>query len=81
MWLKFPEQAGQSYQPSNGTEGEYFMEDFCYQCLHDQDPDKGCVLIMLSIFRKPGDPDYPKEWIYNQDGEPTCTKFYRKEAV
>jgi len=22
-----------------------------------------------------GDPDYPKEWVYNKNGNPTCTAF------
>jgi hypothetical protein len=27
------------YRPSNGTEGEYFQEEYCYRCKHD-DPDQ-----------------------------------------
>jgi len=75
-WSKY---AGKPYRPSNGTEGEMFMEDFCYQCAHDEEfqrtGNNGCeVLANAMIFNINGE-KYPKEWIRDNKGYPTCTKF------
>lgn len=69
------------YQPANGTEGECFMEQYCYRCKHDDidDPEGMCEIIPLTMMHDPGDPEYPKEWIYGEDGSPTCTKFEERE--
>lgn len=73
------------YRPSNGTEGEGFMEAHCYQCLHerwihrqkeDRDEDK-CVIINLTMGYDVNDPEYPDEWTYDEKGDPTCTKFVK----
>jgi len=72
-----------SYRPSNGSEGCYFAELFCDQCAHEKqthtgdDNDRACEIIMLSMCFDQNDPEYPKEWIYDNDGHPTCTKFKR----
>ena len=62
------------YQPSNGTEGEIFMERFCNRC-HHESGDRECKLIALTMAFKTDDPEYPTEWCYDDDGNPTCTKF------
>lgn len=71
-------QPGQKYQPSNGTEGMYFMEKFCDHCVH-QHPDpnnpKQCRIIGMTMCYNPGDKEYPEEWTYDNNGEPTCTKY------
>ena len=73
------------YRPSNGTEGEYFMEEHCYQCLHerwihrqkeDRDEDK-CAIITDAMCYDLKDPEYPSEWTYDAKGQPTCTKFVK----
>jgi len=76
--------AANSYHPSNGTEGISFMEDFCDQCIHQNpDPDpkytkaKNCEICMLTMCYTPNDPEYPREWIYNAEGRPTCTNFVK----
>lgn len=73
------EQAGEPYQPSNGTEGEIFMAAYCNRCKHDNlDPDTyegGCEIIVRTMAFSPGDDDYPKEWCYGPDGQPVCTAF------
>jgi hypothetical protein len=57
-----------AYRPSNGTEGEIFMEKYCERCIHDDlENDNGCKIIAFSLAYSIGDPEYPKEWIY---GEP-----------
>jgi len=66
------------YQPSNGTEGSYFMEDFCFHCIHcDPDPEgeKQCEILCDTMVFNIGDKEYPKEWIYDSLGKPTCTAY------
>lgn len=74
---------GEPYRPSSGTESDSFMSRHCYQCRHerwlhrqkeDRDEDK-CPIISLSMGYDVDDPLYPKEWTYNKDSKPTCTKF------
>ena len=69
------------YRPSNGTEGMYFTSEFCENCIHDN-PDYNaksprCEILTLTMCLSANDPDYPKEWIYNDNNEPTCTKFQK----
>lgn len=67
------------YRPSNGTEGEYFMEDFCYNCIHEKwthtqnDADKKCDILSRTLIYDTEDPEYPEEWQYDDAGNPTCT--------
>lgn len=79
--IKDSGRCGESYRPSNGSEGEEFMSQYCGQCKHDakyqrtQDGKDGCKIIVYSHAFDIGHPKYPKEWIYGNDGQPTCTKF------
>ena len=71
------------YRPANGTEGEIFMEKFCYRCeKYGGDgtdlppcPIQGNVLT-FSVH----DPKYPKEWCYDANGKPQCTAFEAKAS-
>lgn len=63
------------YRPSNGTEGEYFMESHCYQCIHDNGNDKICDILMRSMFCGIEDKEYPEEWTYDESGKATCTAW------
>lgn len=67
------------YRPSNGTEGEYFMSEHCYQCIHDNPNYDAkaprCDIMTMTMFMSVDEPGYPKEWCYGEDGKPTCTKF------
>ena len=71
------------YQPSNGTEGMMFTEEFCEQCIHerwchfpeeDKDEDK-CEIWSNTMIYDVKDPEYPKEWVYDDDDTPTCTAW------
>ncbi len=73
MPIKLPECAGKPYRPSNGTEGEIFQEMFCYRCVHDEGD--GCEIVLLSWLYKIDEPKYPKEWVFDKEGCPTCIKF------
>lgn len=72
------------YRPSNGTEGESFIEDMCGNCERDrafrEDPDRndGCPILAASYAFNIDDPRYPQEWQYvwfGGDECPTCTAF------
>lgn len=70
----------EKYQPSNGTEGMWFMGKFCDNCLHQHpDPDhpKQCNLIMRSMCYSPKDKEYPEEWTFDEKRNPICTKFVK----
>jgi hypothetical protein len=73
--------AGKPFMPHNGTEGELFMEQYCFKCAHDpfsksDDFDApSCGLIMQSL----GD-QQPEEWRYDDEGYPICYKF-RHESL
>lgn len=77
---RFPDHAGESFRPSNGTEGMIFEEHFCSQCIH-QNPDptknKNCEVAMLAFCFDERDKEYPREWIFNADGWPVCTKWQK----
>lgn len=69
---------GKPYRPSNGSEGMWFIAEYCEQCIHErfmhtQDhSDKKCDILNRSMLCDLNDDDYPEEWIY-QDGKPICT--------
>ena len=77
---KHKEQAGNPFQPSNGTEGMMFMDAFCCNCKHGM-PDGFCEITLLSMGYSITDKEYPKEMIFNEEGWPVCTKYEPPEAL
>lgn len=68
------------YRPSNGTEGDFFMNKFCFQCINENpDPDKkpNCKIMTASMMFNVDDKKYPKEWVYDENDSPTCTSFVK----
>lgn len=65
------------YRPSNGSEGDMFMERWCFRCTKD-DPDRGvyCPIIAATMALDVEDDGYPEEWTY-KGGQPCCTAFDR----
>lgn len=69
------------YQPSNGTEGMGFIENHCEQCIHEQflhtqnEDDVKCDILSRTMIFNVNDKEYPKEWIWNSEDCPTCTKW------
>jgi hypothetical protein len=69
------------YRPSNGTEGEMFMAEFCARCVRDaafragEKGANGCDIIVRAMCFDVDDPAYPVEWTHDWNGEPTCTDF------
>jgi hypothetical protein len=69
------------YQPSSGTEGADFMEDFCFQCIKCPiDPGAGhqCGIMLRTMLHDTKDKEYPKQWRYVDD-KPVCTSFKSRE--
>jgi len=71
-----------AYRPSNGTEGMIFQEEFCDQCSKDNPSLEtgagGCEIMFRSMCHDVDDPEYPTEWVYDDNGEPTCTAFSKR---
>ena len=71
MPVQYPQSAGKPYMPSNGTEGEMFMEQWCHGCVKE----KSCTILMNSFAGVQS-----KAWRYNETGEPECTSFQDTRA-
>ena len=67
---------GESYRPSNGTEGMMFFDWFCENCKRDINGD--CPIYAASLAFHKDDKEYPKEWVIDEDGQPTCTAYDEK---
>ena len=68
------------YQPSNGSEGDYFTDKYCMNCLHcDPDPkgSKQCEILMRTLIYHVSDPEYPNEWCYDENDKPQCTSWQK----
>lgn len=65
------------YRPANGTEGMIFMENWCDWCKHNENED--CEILGKTFMYYEDDPDYPMQWIYDENDNPICTKFLRRE--
>src|SRR6202012_2792597 len=74
---------GKPYRPSSGTEGMWFADTFCSHCIHGKYEHTGdvkdnpCEIITASFMCDLSDPLYPKEWVYGDDGNPTCTAWVK----
>lgn len=64
------------YRPSNGTEGDFFISNWCDNCKHDSE-EAPCEVRGRTYWYSIGDPEYPVEWIVDDDGisNPRCTAF------
>lgn len=72
------------YRPSNGTEGEGFIACFCERCTKDNFPDENkpwCQILADTLAFDINDENYPKEWIWGMDGNPTCTAFEERKVI
>jgi len=76
MPIQIPTATGKPFRPSNGTEAELFIAQFCEKCIHDTLPDGPfCEILSNTMVYEIDDVKYPKEWVYDKDGRPKCTKF------
>lgn len=62
------------YRPSNGAEGMDFEARFCARCHWWQGDERGCPIQAGAFLHQVGEPGYPSQWVYGEDG-PTCTSF------
>lgn len=72
------------YEPYSADEGENFMNHFCANCRHEKfmhtqnDADKKCgILKNRTMVYNVNDEQYPSEWTYDENDNPTCTAFSR----
>ncbi len=64
------------YRPSNGTEGCYFMEAQCGGCIKEPT----CKIPSLTMRYQESDPNYPTEWVKDDDSSnPRCTTREARE--
>ena len=52
---------GRPYRPSNGCEGDWFMNKWCARCTKQDPGHIGCQIIAGSMAYSLKDPEYPKE--------------------
>lgn len=73
----------EKYRPSNGTEGECFIEHWCGSCERSGGPGKpddaghelmGCSIVGRTMYHEIDDPEYPTEWVEDDDGA-RCTAW------
>jgi hypothetical protein len=74
-----PHEIGDKYRPSNGSEGECFMAEFCERCSKDSEK-RPCGILGRTMAFDVEDPQYPKEWQYQANG-PICTAFVLRGSV
>lgn len=62
----------EKYRPSNGTEGEWFIGEWCCKCQCDENED--CRIVAATFIYDVDAPEYPAEWVEDESG-PRCTEF------
>lgn len=72
--------AGEQWQPSNGTEGDLFQQDWCCKCARDKVMSEGkdfedCTEDDLCDILAASYRGEAKEWQYDKEGQPCCTAF------
>jgi hypothetical protein len=70
------------YRPANGTEGMWFIDQFCLQCVKmpkDVDAELQCQIQLKVMVCNLDDKEYPKQWRYDEKGNPVCTSFKSRE--
>ena len=72
--LYFWADPGLPFMPSNGTEGSSFEEAFCETCVHETPEEE----LWCDVHTNALIGEQPKEWIHDEDGIPTCTKYKRR---
>lgn len=63
------------YRPSNGTEGDLFMAEWCQQCALADYDGTGCTIQLRALAHDIYDPEYPAEWNFTIGGYPQCSAF------
>ncbi|KZL27030.1 hypothetical protein PsWM33_01114 [Pseudovibrio sp. WM33] len=69
--------AGELWRPSNGVEGDLFEERLCACCTKSGPNGKSCSISLAAFFHDVDHPNYPKEWVISEKGQPSCTAHER----
>ncbi len=78
-------QMADKYKPDTNDEGHVFLQNWCFQCVHDElfratdDPKTSCNVLYRAWCHSIDCPDYPIEWTFRDDGKPVCTAFEETE--
>jgi hypothetical protein len=73
-----------TYCPSNSDDGFAFIARFCENCVREEfihtnkDDDLKCDILSRSMLYDYKDDEYPDEWIWDEDDNPTCTAFVKR---
>ena len=69
----------EKYRPSNASEGESFYTTWCAECERErsflESGGDGCLIYVATMVLDTDDPEYPKDWVYDEQGVPCCTAF------
>ena len=67
------------YEPGSGSEGRWFMDQFCRRCRRwpdDPDAPDQCEIAGRALALRNDEPGYPAEWVSDATGENArCTAF------
>lgn len=70
------------YRPSNGTDLDCFVGEWCELCRHYQGNGAApCDVLGRVLFHDVEEPEYPSEWAYTERQERICTAFERKKGM
>ena len=73
--------AGKPFRPSNGTGGDIFRSYWCDQCEKDRYESKPCRIFTKTLIYSTDDKQYPKEWTYDDNGDPQCAAFVARNSA
>ncbi len=65
----------EKYRPSGSIEGTLFIDLWCAECRANIG--QVCPILNATHYNRHDD-EYPKEWTYDDDGQPCCTAFEQK---
>jgi len=71
------------YQPSNGSEMDYFSAQFCFKCSKMSvscEAKNQCGIFRNVLCYDVKDKEYPKQWRYVDD-KPCCTSFVDRDKA
>ncbi|WP_299378473.1 hypothetical protein [uncultured Kiloniella sp.] len=73
----FEESAGKPYRPSNGTEGDFFIDAWCVNCYRfdEEDGPFNCPIYERMMCHQIGEEGYPQELVWGETGQPLCQAF------
>lgn len=72
--IQGPGTPGELYRPSNGTEGDYFIERYCVRC-YWYDDESRCPIYEGTQDVDLTDPAYPSQWRVGENGWGICSSF------